>query len=68
MTVNGHYIRAEELLKQVDEMGNPTLPISRALVAQANVHALLANCPERMGDVADGLGEIRTAVTNGERL
>lgn len=43
MTPAEHYRRADELLALEMLKRDPTLPISRATVAQAAVHAALAN-------------------------
>lgn len=39
-----HYRRADELMSDDVLKRDPTLPISRAKVAQAAVHAALAQC------------------------
>ena len=45
-----HYKIADALMARVHELHEPTLPIARALVAQAQVHALLAQCPQHYSD------------------
>jgi hypothetical protein len=61
-----HLAKAEELLARVDEMGNPLLPIAKALTARAQVEVLMALASERSLKAASELRRIRTAVaTNG---
>jgi hypothetical protein len=50
MTPNQHHQKADAIMARVDEMNNPELRVSVALTAQAHVHALLAQCPDRYDD------------------
>lgn len=73
-----HYEIADSLLARAEEMQNDTLPIARAVVARAQVHAMLAACPEYYPDESGyeslspdgyyGFRPLETRTPTGERL
>lgn len=75
MNSTGHYAKAEALLAYVDDL-DPDDAYSRALItmgiAQAQVHATLAQCTPQTAAAAATLAGIRNGVrraeTAGERL
>lgn len=72
-----HYEIADALLARAEGMNNDTLPIARAIVARAQVHALLASCSVGGGDVRQpvyaeddplGFAPLETRTPTGDRL
>lgn len=65
MTAVNDYAEAASIMARVKEMGNPTLPVSKALVEQAKVYALMAMVPREVVVAASHLRDLRTAQENG---
>lgn len=65
MTPVNYFAKAAAIMARVDEMGNPTLPVSKALVEQAKVYAALARAPREVAVAASALRDITARVQNG---
>lgn len=62
-----NYIKAAEIMARVEELGNPTLPVSRALVEQAKVYALMAMAPRQVVRASRELDAIRRTVAKRDK-